>query len=198
MGNKIAQLFMKKTLLVGLLALSASVCFAKPKPYTNLYDKVPHSGYVGSVALEIASPGAYPGSAGGLTTTHGYMVRPTIFAGIGVGYLHSFNNDHGVIPIFAEGKFYFPSEHMRRIYPHVGVRLGGQVGTQGGSGLYSQIACGIRVPFSDRLALNVEVGPQYAGKYERLGGSSTTVTVNQPFKAKGQHFGFFGRVSFEF
>lgn len=188
---------MKRTLLFGLLTFFASVCVAAPKKYTNLYDKVPHSGYVGSVGLEINAPGAYPGSAGGVTTVHGFMVRPKIFVGAGVGYIHSFTSDQGVIPIFGEGKFFFPSEHMRRIYPHLGVRLGGQVGTQGGSGIYSQIACGIRIPFSDRLALNVEVGPQYAGKYERSS-SSQIVTVGKDFKADGAHFSFFGRVSFEF
>ena len=191
-------LLMKRQILLGLIALIASVGMAKPKPHTNLYDKVPHSGYVGNVALEVASPGAYPGSAGGFTTTHGCMVTPKILAGIGTGYIHSFNSGKGLIPIFAEGKFFFPSQHMRRIYPHIGVRLGGQVGTQGGAGLYSQVACGIRVPFSDRLALNVEIGPQYAGKYERIGSSNTTVTYNKPFKAHGQQFSFFGRVSFEF
>lgn len=188
---------MKRIVLFGLLTLIASVCVAKPKAYTNLYDKVPHSGYVGSVGLEINAPGAYPGTSGGLTTVHGFMVKPTIFAGVGAGYLHSFTSDQGVIPIFAEGRFYFPSEHMRRIYPHVGVRLGGQIGTQGGAGMYSQIACGFRVPFSDRLALNIEVGPQYVGKYERES-SSTTVTYGKDFKAGGSHFGFFGRVTFEF
>ena len=189
---------MKRQILLGLIALIASVGMAKPKPNTNLYDKVPHSGYVGNVALEIASPGAYPGSAAGVTTTHGCMVTPKILAGVGVGYLHAFNSGKGVIPIFAEGKFFFPSEHMRRIYPHIGVRLGGQVGTEGGAGPYSQVACGIRIPFSDRVALNVEIGPQYAGKYERLGASNTTVTYNKPFKAHGERFSFFGRVSFEF
>ncbi len=189
---------MKKILVMGLVALMSSVCYAKPKAYTNLYDKVPHSGYVGNIGLEVNAPGAYPGTSMGVTTSHGFMVRPTIFVGAGVGYLHSVSHGHGVIPIFAEGKFYFPSEHMRRIYPHLGVRLGGQVGTQGGSGLFSQVACGIRIPFSDRLALNVEVGPQYAGKYERGGASNTVVTYNRPFKSAGQRFSFFGRVSFEF
>lgn len=183
--------------MAGLLALVSSVCYGKPKAYTNLYDKVPHAGYVGSIGLEVNAPGAFTGSAAGVTTVHGFMVRPTIFAGIGAGYIHSFSSGKGVIPIFAEGKFYFPSEHMRRIYPHVGVRLGGQIATEGGAGLYSQVACGFRVPFSERLALNVEVGPQYVGKYERAK-SSSVVTFNQPYKASGMQIGFFGRVSFEF
>lgn len=210
---------MMRTFLLGLLAFTA--CFtaraAEPltvaadsvattkkvaapvrtKPYTNLYDKVPHSGYVGSIALEINAPGAYPGAAGGFTTTHGYMIRPTVFLGAGAGYIHSFSHSAGVIPVYAEGRIYFPSEYMRRIYPHIGARLGGQIGTKGGSGMYVQVACAFRIPFSDRVALNVEVGPQYVGKYEREAAAGT-VTFNQDFKAKGGHFGFFGRVSFEF
>ena len=182
---------MIRTFLSGLMIFVASVCFANPKAYTNLYDKVPHAGYVGSVALEVSAPGAY-GTGFGLTTTHGFMVRPTVFAGIGTGYIHSFNYGKGVIPVYAEGRFYFPSQYMRRIYPHIGVRLGGQIGTEGGSGFYSQAACGIRIPFSDRIAFNVEVGPQYAGKYERAS------VYGGKFEAKGAHFGFFGRVSLEF
>lgn len=187
---------MIRTIMLGLMTLVASVCVAKPKAYTNLYEKVPHSGYVGSVALDISAPGAYGSTGFGVTTTHGLMVRPTVFAGLGTGYLHSFNYGKGVIPVFAEGRFYFPSQYMRRIYPHVGVRLGGQIGTEGGAGFYSQVACGIRIPFSDRIALNVEVGPQYAGKYERA--SAGMITYNGKYKAKGQQFGFFGRISLEF
>ena len=177
---------MIRTLIFGLMTLAASVCVAKPKAYTNLYDKVPHSGYVGSIGLEISAPGAYGSTGVGVVTTHGMMVKPTIFAGVGVGYLHSVSHGQGVVPIFAEGRFYFPSQYMRRIYPHVGARLGAQVGTEGGAGVYSQIACGIRIPFSDRLALNVEVGPQYAGKYERVGNGQ--VTYNAPYKSKGKQY----------
>lgn len=187
---------MIRTLILGLMTLVASVCVAKPKANTNLYDKVPHAGYVGSIGLEVSAPGAYGSTGLGVVTTHGLMVNPTIFAGVGVGYLHSVSNGQGVVPVFAEGRFYFPSRYMRRIYPHVGVRLGAQLGTEGGAGLYSQVACGIRIPFSERLALNVEVGPQYAGKYERA--EKGQVTYNAPFKSKGQQFGFFGRVTFEF
>lgn len=163
---------------------------------TNLYDKVPHD-YVGQVALEIASPGAYGGSMGGVSTTHGYMVRPTVFVGAGVAYYHSFDVKQFVVPIFAEGRIYFPSEHMRRIYPHISLRLGGQVASEGKPSFYSQAAVGIRVPFSDQLALAVEVGPQYAGKYER-NATDKTLTANQPFVAKGHAISFFGRVAFEF
>ncbi len=187
---------MIRTIMLGLMTLVASVCVAKPKAYTNLYEKVPHEGYVGSVAVEVNAPGAYGTTGFGVSTTHGFMVRPTVFAGVGAGYIHSFDHSKGVIPVFAEGRFYFPSQYMRRIYPHVGVRLGGQIGTEGGAGFYSQVACGIRIPFSDRTALNVEVGPQYAGKYERA--SEGYLTYNAKFRSKGQQFGFFGRVSFEF
>ena len=48
-------LLMKRQILLGLIALIASVGMAKPKPNTNLYDKVPHAGYVGNIALEVAS-----------------------------------------------------------------------------------------------------------------------------------------------
>lgn len=164
---------------------------------TNLYDKIP-SGYVGQVALELASPGAFGGASGGVTTSHGYMIRPTVYVGGGVGYIHSFDHSQAVIPIYAEGRVYFPSEFMRRIYPHINLRLGGQVATQGGASFYSQLAVGIRVPFSDRLGLVVEVGPQYVGKYARGGIHPGTTTFNEPFKPNGHGFAFFGRIAFEF
>lgn len=165
---------------------------------TNLYDKLPSAGYVGSVALEINAPGAYPESAGGVSTVHGFMVNPRVFLGLGAGYIHSVRHGEGVIPVFAETRIYFPSQYMRRIYPHMGVRLGAQIPTAGATGVYSQLACGFRVPVSEKLALNLEVGPQYVTKYLRGGRHDSTVTVNSPWKAAGYTFGFFGRLSLEF
>ena len=165
--------------------------------HSNLLEKIP-SGYVGSLGVEVNAPGAYPEAAAGVMTVHGYMVRPKVFVGAGVGYMHSVTYNQGVIPVFAEGRFYFASQYMRRIYPHIGLRLGAQFATEGGPGIYSQAACGFRVPVSNHIALNLEVGPQYVTKYSRGGRHDLTVTFNEPWKTGGYTFGFFGRLSVEF
>lgn len=190
-----------KKLFIAILAIVASTGAADAaKPYTNLYDKVPGEGYVGSVALEIKAPGYFGngGSAMGATTTHGWMVTSQFFAGLGAGYIHDTGSGEGVIPIFAEGRYYFTSQYMRRIYPHIGLRAGGQVATEGGAGFYSQLACGVRVPVSEKLAITVEVGPQYSTRYQREGHSESKLSIGTKYKSSGANFSFFGRIGLEF
>ena len=183
------------------VAIAAALCSqaAELKRYTNLYDKIPAEGYVGFGGVEIVAPGFFGdgGYSVGVTTSHGWMVRPTIFLGLGAGYIQDFDDDQGVVPIFAEGRIYFASDYMRRIYPHIGARIGGVVATEGGGGTYIQLAGGFRVPFSNKVALNVEVGPQYATKFERQH-DLNQIGVNTPFKSKGMRFSFFGRINIEF
>lgn len=194
---------MKKAIM-GLVALICALgASAENKRYTNVLDKIPAEGYVGFAALEFNAPGLFQDLSTdiGVTTTHGWMVTPKIFLGAGVGFLYNPGAEKGLIPIFAEAKFYFPSQYMRKIYPHIDARLGGQIATEGGTGLYSQLGIGFRVPVSEKLAINVEVGPQMAGKYVRGGGSNADnqpILYAQPFKAKGTKVSFFGRVSIEF
>lgn len=188
---------MKKIVMLVASALLAGASVVSAKQRTNLIDKIPSEGYTGTVGVEINAPTAYSGAGYGLTTVHGFMLKPTIFLGAGVSYIHSFEYDRGVVPIFLEGRKYFTSQYMRRIYPHIGLRLGGQIATEGGGGFYSQLACGFRVPLSEQLALNVEVGPMYAGKCSRELDDKLT-TANKPFKANGAQFSFFGRITFEF
>ncbi|MBE6305952.1 MAG: hypothetical protein E7082_08600 [Bacteroidales bacterium] len=190
-----------KKLIIMTVAIAAALCSqaAELKRYTNLYDKIPAEGYVGFGGVEIVAPGFFGdgGYSVGVTTSHGWMVRPTIFLGLGAGYIQDFDDDQGVVPIFAEGRIYFASEYMRRIYPHIGARIGGVVATEGGGGTYIQLAGGFRVPFSNKVALNVEVGPQYATKFERQH-DLNQIGVNTPFKSKGMRFSFFGRINIEF
>lgn len=174
-----------------------AIAAQKEDKNSNLIDKIP-SGYVGTVSVEINAPGAYPETAAGIETVHGWMVKPKIFLGAGVGYIHSVRYNEGVIPIFAESKFYFASEYMRRIYPHLGLRLGGQIATEGGAGIYSQAAIGFRIPLTEKLALNLEVGPQYVTQYTRGGRHDSTVTYKEPWASNGYTFGFFGRLGIEF
>lgn len=168
--------------------------------HTNLLEKVPEEGkYVGYVGIELVSPG-YFGAGGanfGLSTTHGAMIQDRIFIGGGVGYFADFSNKQGVIPVFADGRYFFRSQFQRRIYPHLGARLGVQIATEGGVGGFGQIALGLRVPFTESFALNVEVGPQYATGYERKH-EQNMISTNQPFKSAGCKFQFFGRINFEF
>lgn len=184
---------------LSILLVAAAAVLTVHAERTNLYDKLPGDGYVGFAGVELTSPGFFGdgGSAVGVTTEHGLMVTPKIFFGGGVGYLHDLEQGEAVVPIYAAARFYFPSEYMRKIYPHVVARLGGEVATTGGGGTFMQLGLGIRVPFSDKFALNVEVGPQYATKFEREH-LSDNVTWGNDFKANGMRFAFFGRVSFEF
>lgn len=190
---------MKKLIIALVATMVAFSASAELKRYTNVLDKIPSSGYVGFASVEFCAPGNYNGDGAdfGITTTHGWMVRPNMFLGGGVGYIRSFRHGQATIPIYAEGKLYFPSQYMRRIYPHIGLRLGGQLATQGSGGVYSQLACGFRVPLSEKIALNVEVGPQYASRYSREP-NGDKVTFGGPFRAAGTKFGFFGRISVEF
>lgn len=186
----------KKLTIIFALAVAALNCHAER---TNLYDKLPGEGYVGYAGVETVSPGFFGdgGFAAGVTTEHGWMVTPKVFFGGGVGYIRDFEQSEGVVPIFASGRFFFPSEYMRKIYPHVSARLGGEIATHGGSGTFMQLSVGFRVPFSDSFAINVEVGPQYATKFRRehrVGEES----YGKGFKAEGMRFAFFGRVMFEF
>lgn len=191
-----------RKLIILTLAVIATALGAQAKElkrYTNLHDKIPAAGYVGFVGVEMGSPGAFgPGGFSiGATTSHGYMVTPRIFVGAGAGYIADTEDSQGVIPVFAEGRLYFPSQYMRRIYPHIAARLGAQFATEGGTGGLVQLACGFRVPFNQKLALNVEVGPQYATAYERET-PKDQISFNAPFKSNGMKFSFFARINFEF
>lgn len=187
--------------IAGALNLGAATPRSNKNDYTNLYEKIPAEGsYVGNVALEIVSPGSY-GQGGfnvGITTVHGKMFTDRLFLGLGTGYMADFHYGEGLIPIFAEGRIYFPSQYQRRIYPHIGLRAGAEIATEGGCGGMGQIALGFRIPLSEQLALNVEVGPQYATKYEREHGANEISATGKPFRASGGRISFFGRVIFEF
>lgn len=168
---------------------------------TNLYEKVPMEGkYVGYAGLEFVSPGAF-GNGGtnfGVTTSHGAMVTESVFVGAGLGYLADFHNKQGVFPVFADGRYFFRSEFQRRIYPHIAARLGALIPTEGQVGFMGQLAIGIRVPFSDSFAMNIEVGPQLGTHYEREAEKNSISITGGPFKSKDTKFGFFGRINFEF
>lgn len=167
---------------------------------SNLYEKVPLEGtYVGYAGVEIMTPGFF-GNAGvnsGVTTSHGYMVQPRLFIGGGVGYLQDFAHSLGVIPIFAETRYFFQSQYQRRIYPHIGARAGAIIPTEGKAGYMVQAFVGIRIPLSEPLALNLELGPQYGAKYKPKDLTAPAQT-NQPYVQNGDFFSFFARISLEF
>lgn len=167
---------------------------------SNLYNKVPLEGhYVGYAGIELASPSFFGdgGANYGVVTSHGYMVTDKIFAGAGVGYIEDFTNKQGVIPVFAEGRYFFQSQYQRRIYPHINARAGALFATEGGTGFMLQAGIGIRIPFSNSFAMNFEIGPHYSTKYRRQAGKME-LTYNGPFKNSDYAFGFFARVNFEF
>lgn len=168
---------------------------------TNLLEKIPEEGkYVGYAGIELLSPGFFGngGSCFGVTTSHGAMVRETIFVGGGTGYYADFGNKQGIIPIFGELRYFFRSQFQRRIYPHIAGRIGAQIATQGGAGAFGQVGIGLRVPFTESFAMNIEVGPYYGTHYEREHGTNEVSIIGRPFKASGTKFAFFGRINFEF
>lgn len=182
--------------LFAIIALLTALATHAAKPLTNLYDKIPAQGYVGGISLEMDATSPYGSGAVGLSTTHGWMVTSTRFFGGGAGVVYTPEASQAVIPIYAEGRIYFPSEFMRRIYPHVGARVGGQIGTEGGSGLYMQMMGAIRVPLSEKLALNVEIGPQYTGSYTRQV-RLDEISYGKPYHSAGNRLGFFIRCGLE-
>ena len=156
------------------------------------YNTLPKKGYAGQVGVEMMAPGAYQnGSTNfGISTVQGAMVTWRHFVGAGVAYLHDFTAEQGLIPVFAEGRIYFPSQKAR-IYPYIGVRLGGAFATEGGSGFYGAAAAGIRVPVGLRYGLSVEIGPQIMPSFTRA-------TPSDPYTHDGSDYAFFARVNFSF
>lgn len=206
---------MKKNFYLMVLALAAAFATQAADPvsaksqiasdsrnkYTNVYEKVPLEGkYVGYAGIELLSP-SYFGDGGanfGIVTSHGYMVTDKIFVGGGVGYIRDFPYGKAVIPIFAEGRYFFQSEYQRRIYPHFGLRAGAAVATEGGTGFVGQMCVGFRIPLTEGFAINLEVGPQYATKYMRESKAGYISETGEPFVKDGYFFSFFARLNFEF
>lgn len=171
--------------------------------YSNVYEKVPLEGtYVGYAGVEMLSPSFFSngGTDFGVVTSHGYMVSRSIFIGGGAGYLADFRHDKGIIPIFAEGRYFFQSQYQRRIYPHIGARAGAAIPTEGKVGFLVQACLGFRIPLAETFAVNIEVGPQYSTKYQReIEHPGLQVDeVGKPFERDGYFFSFFARLNFEF
>lgn len=204
---------MKKVSLIFAAILAAiSLSAAEPEAKTteqkvdprdkhsNIYEKVPLEGkYVGYVGIELLTPSFFGGGGVdyGVTTSHGAMITNRIFLGGGAGYMQDFNNSIGLFPVFADFRYFFQSKYQRRIYPHIGARAGAVIPTEGKVGYMVQLGLGVRIPFSENFAMNVEVGPQYATKYER-DTEDKYVSIGKPFVSNGDFFSFFFRVNFEF
>lgn len=156
----------------------------------SVYDPIPPRGYCGMAGVELLATDPYGGTAVGVTTTQGAMVTERHFLGIGAGYLRDLSFDMNIIPIFAEGRLFFQSAH-RKIYPNVGLKLGGMIVSEGGTGFYSALTGGVRVPIGPRLGLMVEIGPQITTGYNRK-------LHNAPFASDGTNIGFFARVGLMF
>jgi len=195
-----------------LAAFSLSLSAAEPAPdngnrnddprnkRSNLYEKVPLEGtYVGYAGVEMMTPGFF-GNGGvnaGVTTSHGYMVKRALFVGGGVGYLQDFNHSLGIIPVFAETRYFFQSKYQRRIYPHIGARAGAIIPTEGKAGFMVQAHVGVRIPLTESFAMSLELGPQYAAKYKPKDVTAPG-QIDQPYVQNGDFFSFFARLNFEF
>ena len=55
-----------------------------------------------------------------LSTTHGYHWK-NLFAGVGVGYYHSYRDKENMYPIYAAGRYTFENTKVR---PYIGIRAG--------------------------------------------------------------------------
>lgn len=196
---------MKRILLIFAAVIAAAGIYAAEadprNKYTNVYEKVPLEGsYVGYAGVELLSPSFFGdgGANFGITTSHGVMVTPCIFVGGGAGYIQDFRNNLGLVPVFAEGRYFFQSQYQRRIYPHIGARAGAAIPTKEGKvGYLLQLCIGFRIPLAETFALNLEVGPQYATKYRRET-ENGYASWNKPFRNDGDAFSFFARLNFEF
>ena len=149
------------------------------------------NGYMGEASIEVLATGAYHSADIGITTTHGVMFKDRYFFGGGAGYLRDFNANQYLIPIYIDGRIFFKSAGNKRIYPHVGLRLGGALVSEGSSGFYGALSGGVRVPIGRHLGLSINIGPHLITKYERP-------SYGKAFHANGYKIGFFGRVSMDF
>ena len=62
-----------------------------------------------------------------------------------------------------------------------------------------QAAIGFRVPLSEKLALNLEVGPQYSTFFDQeVIVGLPNYAIDAKWKSAGARFSFFGRLSIEF
>lgn len=156
----------------------------------SVHDPIPGPGYAGAASLDILAAGPYGNTAIGATTVHGVMFRERYYFGAGAGFLHDTGKSKWTIPVFAEGRIYFKSA-SRRIYPNIGIRAGGLIAQQGGTGFYSTLTAGVRIPLGRRLGLIGEVGPQLTSKYVSDG-------YNAPYRSQGNRFGFAIRVGLSF
>lgn len=154
------------------------------------FDPIPGPGYSGAVTADVLAVSPYGGTAVGVTTSHGVMLQGRYFFGAGTGYLRDIGKEMWMVPLYAEGRIYFKSAN-RRIYPNIGLRLGGMLVPEGPNGFYGTLTGGVRVPLGKRLGLIGEVGPQITSKYEREGYAT-------PYRSNGTRFGFTVRVGLSF
>ncbi|MCM1152632.1 MAG: hypothetical protein NC328_03130 [Muribaculum sp.] len=98
----------------------------------------------------------------GATTTHGYQLKPWLFAGGGVGFIMwpKYNQAYA-LPIYADCRF---DIGKRRFSPFLDLKLGANVIHRGG--IYLSATVGFRVDVYKRLALNIGVGYTMTGMHE--------------------------------
>lgn len=155
------------------------------------------NGYCGSASVEVLMAGAYGSAEFGVTTTHGVMLRDRFFIGLGAGYIRDFSYDQSLIPIYGEARLHFAHREEGRIMPHVGLRLGGALASEGSSGFYGTLSAGVRVPLSGKCGLSLEIGPSIITKYLREGGK-TNLAFAKPFAPDGYKVSLFLRLSVDF
>jgi|GluameStandDraft_1065615.scaffolds.fasta_scaffold00078_19 hypothetical protein len=182
-------------LLSAIIAAAISSAAQTPADTTAVMEAITQpihpNGYMGEASIEVLATGAYHSADIGITTTHGVMFKDRYFFGGGAGYLRDFNANQYLIPIYIDGRIFFKSAGNKRIYPHVGLRLGGALVSEGSSGFYGALSGGVRVPIGRHLGLSINIGPHLITKYERP-------SYGKAFHANGYKIGFFGRVSMDF
>lgn len=93
-----------------------------------------------------------------LSTTHGFYFNGHIYTGIGLGI--DFNNDHALVPIYANVRYQF--NNTKVVSPVVSLRLGSFVGDKVGA--YGDLGFGVRFASKKDFAINVMVAGTYYDK----------------------------------
>ncbi len=157
---------------------------------TSRHNALPPLGYSGNALLEVYANGPFGSAAFGACTTHGAMITERHFIGAGLGLIHDVSNKRTMVPVYAEGRIFFPSA-INRIYPHIGARLGAVITGKPGTGFMASLTAAVRIPLGERLGLIGEVGPQLMSRYSRP-------AFAKPYRSDGTGFGITLRIGLSF
>lgn len=141
---------MKKIIITTLICCSALFAGAKQ----------PEKGYRGFADVDYAlyrhnAPGFGQQHANhlGVSTTHGYQIRPQLFVGAGLAIDHNIYNDSWYVPVFASVR---TDLQFGRFSPYADMRLGWTLSSDGG--FMWEPTVGYRFNWGRSFAINAGIG----------------------------------------